>query len=66
MKRQLTQRNLLIIQLLSQGLTQVEIAQTLAISIHTVKAHLRRIFLITNTKNCNELVAWGFRKGLLQ
>lgn len=66
MKRQITKRNIQIIQLMANGLTLIEVAQTLRISINTVKAHLRRIYVLTGVQNSNELIAWGFRNGLIK
>lgn len=66
MKRQLTKRNLQIMQLLANGLTLEEVAKTLKISINTVKAHLNRTFFVINVKNRCELIAWGFRNGLIK
>lgn len=53
-------------QLLANGLTLEEVAKTLKISVNTVKAHLNRTFFVINVRNRCELIAWGFRNGVLR
>ena len=43
-KNKLTERELNVISLVSQGFTNNEIADRLHISVHTVKAHLEAIY----------------------
>lgn len=66
MKRQITKRNIQIMQLMANGLTLNEVGQILQISVNTVKSHLNRIYVLTGVQNRNELIAWGFRNGLIK
>lgn len=51
MKYNLTEREMNVIQCLAQGYTNHEIAKTLHISVHTVKAHLEAIYEKLNVTN---------------
>ena len=52
-----------IIQGVCQGLSNTEIAQSLALSPHTVKAHLNRIFRKLNIKRRSQLVSLNMQDG---
>ncbi|GIU25359.1 response regulator transcription factor [Shewanella sp. MBTL60-007] len=55
----LTKREKTIIQLVSSGARNKEIANTLNISEHTVKAHISSIFRKTQARNRVELLRWA-------
>ena len=54
----LTQREKAVIQLVSSGARNKEIADHLCISEHTVKAHISSIFRKTQSRNRVELLKW--------
>ncbi|BCV65467.1 helix-turn-helix transcriptional regulator [Shewanella carassii] len=58
MLQMLTRRERTIIQLVSSGARNKEIAQRLCISEHTVKAHISSIFRKTQSRNRVELLRW--------
>ncbi|WP_065187884.1 helix-turn-helix transcriptional regulator [Shewanella woodyi] len=55
----LTKRERTIIQLVSSGARNKEIADNLCISEHTVKAHISSIFRKTHSRNRVELLRWA-------
>lgn len=57
--QQLTNREKTIIQLVSSGARNKEIADRLCISEHTVKAHISSIFRKTKSRNRVELLRWA-------
>ncbi|MCE9679305.1 LuxR C-terminal-related transcriptional regulator [Shewanella sp. AS1] len=59
MLQQLTGRERTIIQLVSSGARNREIADHLCISEHTVKAHISSIFRKTQSRNRVELLRWA-------
>ncbi|MGX9461372.1 response regulator transcription factor [Shewanella sp. A14] len=59
MLQRLTSRERTIIQLVSSGARNKEIAQRLCISEHTVKAHISSIFRKTESRNRVELLRWA-------
>jgi len=59
MLERLTSRERTIIQLVSSGARNKEIAQRLCISEHTVKAHISSIFRKTESRNRVELLRWA-------
>ena len=59
MLQMLTRRERTIIQLVSSGARNKEIAQRLCISEHTVKAHISSIFRKTQSRNRVELLRWA-------
>ena len=61
----LSARETEVLQLLSAGNTNKEIANALCISEATVKAHLGHIFDKLSTSNRTETVATALRKGLV-
>ncbi len=61
----LTDRELQLLQLVSQGLSNRAIAQKLSISHNTVKYHLKNILQKLNVQNRTEAVAIAIRDGLL-
>ncbi|MFT5789210.1 MAG: DNA-binding NarL/FixJ family response regulator [Shewanella sp.] len=57
--QQLTRREKTIIQLVSSGARNKEIAEELCISEHTVKAHISSVFRKTKSRNRVELLRWA-------
>ena len=55
----LTRQEKRIIQLVAEGARNKEIALTLNISAHTVKAHMSAIFRKTQSRNRVELLRWA-------
>jgi LuxR family maltose regulon positive regulatory protein len=62
----LTERELEVLQLISAGLTNQEIADRLYLSLHTVKVHARNIFSKLAVKNRTQAVARGRALGILK
>ena len=62
----LTTRELEILNLLSKGLSNKEIADTLKLKIRTVKSHLVVIFSKLNVVSRTEAVTFGLRSGLIK
>jgi DNA-binding NarL/FixJ family response regulator len=61
----LTARELEVLQLLSQGLPNKQIARLLSISEHTVKFHISSIYARLGVSNRAEAVSRGIRAGLI-
>ncbi|GAB4421852.1 MAG: response regulator transcription factor [Anaerolineae bacterium] len=61
----LTSREVEIIGLLAQGLTNQEIARRLVVATTTIKTHIHNLLRKTRTHNRAELVAWGMQAGLI-
>lgn len=59
----LTKRELEIVALVAQGLTNREIAQALTVSHNTVKVHLRNIFVKTGVVSRTELTMMAVQRG---
>lgn len=59
----LSERELEIIELVSNGLTNLEIAEELEISKRTVDNHISNILTKTKTENRVELVRWALHWG---
>jgi DNA-binding NarL/FixJ family response regulator len=63
--RELTERELEILQKLAQGLGNKQIASSLAISEHTVKFHISSILDKLDASSRTEAVTIGIRMGLV-
>lgn len=61
----LSQRELEILQHISLGLTNQEMAEKLFLSPHTTETHRRNLLLKLDAKNTAELVRKGMEKGLI-
>jgi len=62
---ELTEREIEILTLISQGLTITEIAEKLYLSEHTVITHKRNLFSKLHARNSAHLVKKGYEYGLL-
>lgn len=62
---QLTQRELQVLQLAADGLSNKEIAQKLVISEKTVKNHIANIFSKLNVNDRTQAILYALRKGLV-
>ena len=60
----LTQREVEILGLIAQGLTNPEIAQRLFLSNHTIKTHINRIFAKTGSRDRVAAIAYAQRRGI--
>jgi ATP/maltotriose-dependent transcriptional regulator MalT len=61
----LSPRELDVLKLVAQGLSNPEIAQRLVLSEHTVKRHLANILRKLNLSSRSAAAAWGVRSGLV-
>jgi DNA-binding NarL/FixJ family response regulator len=59
----LSERESEVVQLLAQGLTNKDIAQTLFLSVRTVEAHLRNIFGKLGVRSRTEAALWATKHG---
>jgi DNA-binding NarL/FixJ family response regulator len=60
---QLTQREREVLEYVGQGLADRAIAFNLNISVHTVRSHLRSVFVKTGLRNRTAVAAWFLRGG---
>ena len=61
----LTEREITILKLITQGYDNLEISKTIFISIHTVKAHTSKIIKKLNAKNRTNAVYIAIKNNLL-
>ena len=59
----LSEREVTVLRLLAQGKTNKHIAQTLMLSVRTVEAHLRSIFVKIDVRSRTEAVLWAVKHG---
>ena len=62
---QVTARELEVLRLAATGASNPQIAQTLQISVNTVKAHVKSILEKLNLENRTQLAGYATRKGLI-
>lgn len=62
----LTGRELEILYLLSQGLSNKDIAHRLSVTIRTVKFHTGNIYARLGVRSRSEAIAWAWRSSLQQ
>ncbi|GAA1467622.1 response regulator transcription factor [Nocardiopsis exhalans] len=60
----LTERELDIVRLLAQGMSNVEIAENLVIEPSTVKSHLGRVMTKLGVRDRLQTVVWAYRNGV--
>ena len=60
----LTQREVEILSLIAQGLTDGEIADRLFLSNHTIKTHINRIFAKTGSRDRVAAIAYAQRRNI--
>ena len=61
----LSQRELEVLQLMAKGLSNQEIAETLFVSLNTIKTHAARIFEKMDVQRRTQAVELGKRSGLI-
>ncbi len=62
----LSAREVEIIRLISQGLTNKKIASKLFLSVHTVSTHRKNVLNKLKLNNSSELVAFAIKKGIIE
>ncbi len=62
---QLTARELQVLQLLAEGMTNSQVAEDLDLSPRTVKTHVQNLLVKLDTPDRTGAVAQGFRRGLI-
>jgi two-component system, NarL family, response regulator YdfI len=65
LEEQLTRRELEVLEVLAEGLSNRAIAARLSISEHTVKFHVSSIFAKLGAENRTDAVRRGVRQGLI-
>ena len=58
-----SEREIEVLRLLARGLTNKDIAQTLILSVRTVEAHLRSIFIKIEVRSRTEAALWAVKHG---
>lgn len=61
----LTNREIELISFLAKGFTTRAIAKLMSIHPNTIRTYLNKIFLKTNTKNRNQLIAETVKQGII-
>ena len=61
----LTERELDVLRLLASGLSNVEIAEGMHLSVNTVKTHLKHVYRKLDVSNRTEASRWAQLRGLL-
>lgn len=64
-EKALTERELFVLRLVASGASNLEIAQTLSISINTVKSHLKNILEKLQLQNRTQAATYAMRHGLV-
>ncbi|HUP11014.1 MAG TPA: response regulator transcription factor, partial [Niastella sp.] len=62
----LSQREIEIVELVAQGMTNNSIAKKLFLSIHTVSTHRKNILRKLQVKSASELVIYAIKTGLVE
>lgn len=61
----LTEQEVRILTLIAEGLTNSDIAETLTVSLNTVKTHVRNIFVKLGVSDRTQAAIWAIRRGLV-
>ncbi len=61
----LSRREIEVLELIAKGLSNLEIAEELSISAHTVDGHRRNLIAKTGVKNAASLVMYAIKNGLI-
>jgi DNA-binding CsgD family transcriptional regulator len=64
--RELSAREVEVLKLISDGLTNDEIARVLSVSVETIKSHIRNLLARLAVRSRSHAVAVGFRRGILR
>lgn len=64
--RDLTEREYIILQQITKGYDNHEIAEKIYVSVHTVKAHVSSIIKKLNAKNRTDAACIAIRKGICE
>jgi ATP/maltotriose-dependent transcriptional regulator MalT len=64
--RELSAREVEVLKLISDGLTNQEIARVLSVSVETIKSHIRNLLARLAVRSRSHAVAVGFRRGILR
>jgi DNA-binding CsgD family transcriptional regulator len=62
----MTEKQIEILQMLADGMLQKQIAGKLGRNRCTVRFHITRMLRSTKSVNTPNLVAWGFRNGIIK
>ncbi|MBE1513615.1 response regulator [Nesterenkonia halotolerans] len=60
----LTQRETEVLRLITQGLSNAEIAESLVVEVTTVKYHVQSVLMKTQSRDRLQAAIWGLRQGL--
>jgi DNA-binding NarL/FixJ family response regulator len=63
---QLTEREIEVLELICQGLSNNEISDKLCLSAKTIESHKSKLFLKTNTKNTAALIIYAIKNDLIK
>ena len=64
--QELTKREIEVVQLIADGLTNTQMAERLFIAVSTLKNHISNIYKKLGCHNQGHAVAYCFRKGLIK
>lgn len=65
-KEKLSKREFEVLELISKGLSNIQIAEELHLSERTIEKHKENLYLKTNTENALNLVLYAFRYNIVQ
>ena len=62
----LTEREMEVLELVAEGMSNKEISEKLCITVHTVKAHISSVMRKFHSNNRTQIAIIGFKHGILQ